>query len=77
MRRSFIEWPQLLHGIKLVAHVLRDWQSSVILRTASPKARKIIPLFCFGRQGGDRGWFESLHDHPDRKDHFLEGERSH
>jgi len=27
---SFIEWSQLLHGIKLVAHVLQDWQSSVI-----------------------------------------------
>jgi len=27
---SFIEWSQLLHGIKLVALVLQDWQSSVI-----------------------------------------------
>jgi hypothetical protein len=33
---SFIEWSQLLHGIKLVAHVLQDWQSSVIFKTASP-----------------------------------------
>jgi len=28
---SFIEWSQLLHGIIPVAHVLQDWQSSVIL----------------------------------------------
>jgi hypothetical protein len=70
---SFIEWSQLLHGIKFVAHVLQDWQSSVIFRTASPKVRKINPLFCFRRQGGDRRWIESLHDHPDCKDHFLNG----
>jgi hypothetical protein len=54
-----------------VAHVLQNWQSSVIFRTASPKVRKNNPLFCFSRQGSDRRWIESLGDKPDRKDHFL------
>jgi hypothetical protein len=40
---SFIEWSQLLHGIKLVAHVLQDWQSSVIFKTASPNPDKPEP----------------------------------
>ena len=56
---------------KLVAHVLQDWQSSLIFRTTSPKVRKINPLFCFRRQGSDCRWIESLGDQPDRKDHFL------
>jgi hypothetical protein len=63
---SFIEWSQLLHGIKFVAHGLQDWQSSVIFRTASPKVCKINPLFCFCRQSSDRRWIESLDDKPDR-----------
>jgi hypothetical protein len=71
MRMSFIEWSQLLHGIGFVAHALQDWQSSVIFMTASPKARKINPLFCFSRQGSDCRWIESLHDKPDRHYHFL------
>src|SRR3989337_3340592 len=68
---SFIEWSQLLHGIKLVAHVLQGWQSSVIFKTASPNVRKINPLFCFSRQGSDRRWIESLGDKPDRHYYFL------
>jgi len=68
---SFIEWSQLLHGIKLVAHGLQDWQSSVIFRTASPKVRKINPLFCFGRQGSDRRWIEALDDQPKAHHQFL------
>ncbi len=54
MRMSFIEWSQLLYGIEFVAHVLLDWQSRVIFRIASPKARKINLLFCFSRQGSNR-----------------------
>jgi hypothetical protein len=41
---GFIEWSQLLHGIGLVAHVLQDWQSSVIFRAASPNVRKFKPF---------------------------------
>jgi hypothetical protein len=52
--------------IKLVAHALQNWQSSVIFRTASPKVRKLNLLFCFRRQGGNYLGIEALHDHPDR-----------
>jgi hypothetical protein len=40
MRMSFIEWSQLLHGIGFVAHVLQDWLSSDLFRSASPNIRK-------------------------------------
>jgi len=41
---SFIEWFQLMHGIKLVAHVLQGWQSRVIFRAANPNVRKFKPF---------------------------------
>jgi hypothetical protein len=65
--------PPILPLIYLLLMLCRIGNPASFFRTANPKVHKINPLFCFRRQGSDCGWIESLHDHPDPKDHFLNG----